>query len=93
MSNPENFLARWSRRKHAKALEREQSTSSAAPASLEEAAAKEKVAGTQSSDHDRGISPSTARAAAPIRSIERAAHRIHHRDRTSGASRPECRRN
>src|SRR5580692_9729285 len=64
MSNPENFLARWSRRKHAEALEREQSTSSAAPASLEEAAGKEKVAGTQSSDHDRGISPSTGLSAA-----------------------------
>jgi hypothetical protein len=66
MSNPESFLARWSRRKHAAALEREQSTSCAAPspAPLEEAAGKEKVAGTQSSDHGRAISPSTGLSAA-----------------------------
>ena len=61
MSNPENFLTRWSRRKHAAALEREESISSAArsPAPLEETAGKESAAGTQCSAHDGGILPTT----------------------------------
>jgi hypothetical protein len=59
MRNPQSVLARWSRRKHAAALEREQSTSSAAPAPLGEAAGKESPAGTQRSDHGSGMLPST----------------------------------
>jgi hypothetical protein len=43
MKNPESFLTRWSRRKYAAALEREEILRSAAPspAPLEEAAGKE----------------------------------------------------
>jgi hypothetical protein len=61
MKNPENFLTRWSRRKHAAALEREEIISSAAPspAPLEEAAGKECAAGTECLDDDSGISPTT----------------------------------
>jgi hypothetical protein len=59
MSNPENVLARWSRRKHAAALEREKSISSAArsPAPLEETAEKESAAETLRSARDSGILP------------------------------------
>jgi hypothetical protein len=68
MSNPENFLTRWSRRKHAAALEREESLSSAArsPAPLEETAGKESAAGTQCSARDSGMLPTIGlNAAAP----------------------------
>jgi hypothetical protein len=60
MSNPENFLARWSRRKHAAALESEEAISPAAPspASLEEAARTERSSETECLD-DRGILPGT----------------------------------
>jgi hypothetical protein len=61
MSNPNNFLMRWSRRKHAAALRREESMSSAAssPASIKETAGKEKATGTQHSDDHRGVLPTT----------------------------------
>jgi hypothetical protein len=66
MSNPETFLTRWSRRKQAAALEREESISSAAPsrAPPAETTRNEKVAGTQSSDHDSGILSITGPSAA-----------------------------
>ena len=68
MSNPESFLTRWSRRKHAAALESEEIKSSVAPspAPLEEAAGKESSIGTERLDDDSGILPSTGlRVAAP----------------------------
>ena len=69
MSNPENFLTRWSRRKHAAALEREESLSSAArsPAPLEETAGKESAAETLCPARDSGILPSAGLdTAAPL---------------------------
>jgi hypothetical protein len=68
MSNPESFLTRWSRRKHAAALEREEITPSVAtsPPPLTEAPGKERTAGTERVDADSGILPrTTLRAAAP----------------------------
>jgi hypothetical protein len=61
MKNPENFLTRWSRRKYAAALEREEILCSAAPspAPLEEAAGKESAAGTECLDDDSDILPTT----------------------------------
>jgi hypothetical protein len=61
MSNPEGFLTRWSRRKHAAALESEEIISSEAPspAALEEAAGKERTSETKCLDGDSGILPST----------------------------------
>jgi hypothetical protein len=61
MSNPESFLTRWSRRKHAAALESEEIISSEAPspAALEEAAGKERSSETECLDDDSGILPST----------------------------------
>jgi hypothetical protein len=66
MNNPENFLTRWSRRKHAAALEREEITPSVAPspAPLEEAAGKERSTETERLDDDSGILPSTGLSAA-----------------------------
>jgi Protein of unknown function (DUF3306) len=60
MSNPESFLTRWSRRKHA-ALEGEEIISSEAPspAPLEEAAGKTRTSGTEYLVDDSGILPST----------------------------------
>jgi hypothetical protein len=61
MKDPESFLTRWSRRKYAAALEREEILCSAAPspAPLEEAAGKESAAGTERLDDDSGILPTT----------------------------------
>jgi hypothetical protein len=61
MNNPENFLTRWSRRKHAAALEREETVSSVAPsaAPLAEAPGNERTAGTERLDDGSGILPST----------------------------------
>jgi hypothetical protein len=61
MNNPENFLTRWSRRKYAAALEREETVSSLAPsaAPLVEARGNEPTAGTERLDDGSGILPST----------------------------------
>jgi hypothetical protein len=60
MSNPERFLTRWSRRKHAAAFESDEIISSEAPspAPLEDAAGKERSSGTECLDDDSGILPS-----------------------------------
>jgi hypothetical protein len=61
MSNPESFLTRWSRRKHAAALESEEviSSEAPAPAPLEKAAGNERSTGTECLNEDNGIVPST----------------------------------
>jgi hypothetical protein len=64
MNNPENFVTRWSRRKHAAALEREETLSSLAPSTLVEAPGNEPTAGTERLDDDSGILPSTGLNAA-----------------------------
>jgi hypothetical protein len=67
MNNPENFLTRWSRRKHAAALERAETVSSVAPsaAPLAEAPGNERTAGTERFD-DSGILPTTGLNAAAL---------------------------
>ena len=57
MNNPENFRTRWSRRKHAAVLGREEIVSSVAPsaAPLGEAPGNERTAGTERLDDGSGI--------------------------------------
>lgn len=62
MNKPENFLARWSRRKHAAAAETEEAKSSVAssPAASGEAVGSEPTAGAERSDGGSHILPSIA---------------------------------
>jgi hypothetical protein len=62
MNNPRNILLRWSRRKHAAAVEIEKTTPSVAssPAASEEAVGSERTAGAERLDCDGRILPSTA---------------------------------
>jgi hypothetical protein len=68
MNNPESFLIRWFRRKHAAALGREEIVSSVAPSAAPsgEAPGNERTAGTERLDNGSGILPSAGLdAAAP----------------------------